>query len=89
MLESLKQPSQHHTWILALIVILVLLGVYVLAYYSMVMRVYRIGPRDVAPHYSGFGLHVLPVVFRDLDFVRYFAPMHGLDRLLRPRFWEP
>jgi hypothetical protein len=74
-----SEPPQGKGLTIALAVLALVvapLTLYVAAYFALVEVKYTWGPRMVVPHYA-FGTPV-----------EFFAPIHELDRQLRPKVWH-
>lgn len=71
--------TRKHSLILS-VVVLMLLALYVGAYYGSAVRFRELLTRTVDARYPSFAPSRLWELF--------FAPVHWVDRLLRPDFWK-
>ena len=84
-----KDQPKHSLWTMILAGAVALAIAYGGGYYMLVERSRGIdfdfitGKTVVAPHYAGFA----PATQWRLE--RFFAPIHSLDRRIRPHVWEP
>lgn len=67
-------------------VVLVLLGLYVGGYYAMVRPTFIPEPTGYLPVYRNLSA---PRQTRTPSLLAFFAPVHRIDRRLRPNVWEP
>jgi hypothetical protein len=81
----MKESRSNWRWSAAFIITgILLLSVYVGAYYALLSEGTFYGEVEVVPHYS------LPGEIDLGDWVEtFFRPMNWLDRRLRPEVWRP
>jgi len=85
-----EQRRGGNRWGVAIGVLVVLVGLYVGAYYAMVTP--EVGDSSVVPVYfipGEWDLDMATGMRIHLWCRPFFSPMHAIDRRIRPRVWEP